>query len=243
MKLVSAVMLTGSVLSFSTLAQVPGAPSADQIVAHYIEAIGGKSAIEKVTSRIMKGTVDNSDDGTTSPAEIYAKAPNKYLAVIDVPNAGASLAGWNGEMGWSKDPDSGVHEMGKPDLPAARRDHEFYRELKLREIFPKMTVSGKTKVDERDAYVVEAAAMDGSIEKLYFDAQSGLLVRRDFERVNIDDGIILYEVDYDDYKDVEGIRTPFTITRKTPDYSLTYRFKEVKYNVPIDDVKFNKPAK
>jgi len=243
MKLSSAVFLTGSVLSCNALAQVSGAPSADQIVTHYIEAMGGKSAIEKVTSRVMKGTLDNSDDGTTSPAEIYAKAPNKYLAVVDVPNAGASLSGWNGEMGWSKDPDSGVHEMGKADLAAARRDYEFYRELKLREIFPKMTVSGKTRVDEHDAYIVEAAAADGSTEKLYFDAQSGLLLRREFERVNIDDGIILYEVDYDDYKDVEGIKTPFTITRKTPDYSLTYRFKDVKYNVPIDDVKFNKPEK
>src|SRR5712692_3885112 len=108
MKLSLAIVLSGSVLSFSALAQVPGAPSADQIVSHYIEAIGGKPAIEKVTSRVMKGTVDNSDVGTTSPTEIYAKAPNKYLSVIEVPNAGASLEGWNGDMGWSKDPDSGL---------------------------------------------------------------------------------------------------------------------------------------
>ena len=47
---------------------------------------------------------------------------------------------------------------------------------------------------------------NGATEKLYFDAESGLLVRRDFERVTVDDGIVLYEVDYEDYKDVDGLK-------------------------------------
>ena len=106
-----------------------------------------------------------------------------------------------------------------------------------------MALSGKTKVNDRDAYIVEATSSDGAAEKLYFDTESGLLVRRDYERVTIDDGIVLYEVDYDDYKDVDGLKLPATISRKTPDYTLTYRFTEIKQNQPIDDAKFNKPEK
>jgi hypothetical protein len=106
-----------------------------------------------------------------------------------------------------------------------------------------MALSGKIKVDDRDAYIVEATSPDGATEKLYFDAETGLLVRRDFERVTIDDGIVLYEVDYDDYKDVEGLKLPATVRRKTPDYTLTYRFTEIKQNVPVEDAKFNKPEK
>jgi hypothetical protein len=98
-------------------------------------------------------------------------------------------------------------------------------------------------VDDRDAYIVEASTADGATEKLYFDVESGLLVRRDFERVTIDDGIVLFEMDYDDYKDVDGLKLPSTIRRKTPDYALTYRFSEIQLNVPIDDAKFNKPEK
>ena len=90
---------------------------------------------------------------------------------------------------------------------------------------------------------MEATAADGAVEKLYFDVESGLLVRRDFERVNVDDGILLYEVDYEDYKDVDGLKLPATVRRKTPDYALTYRFTEIKQNVPVDDARFNKPAK
>src|SRR6185295_6760110 len=98
-------------------------------------------------------------------------------------------------------------------------------------------------LDDRDTYIVDATTADGSTEKLYFDAQSCLMVRRDFERITIDDGIVLYEMDYEDYKDVDGLKLPSTVRRKTPDYSLTYRFTEIRQNVPIEDDRFNKPAK
>jgi hypothetical protein len=219
------------------------APSVDQIIDHYVQSVGGKDAIQKVTSRTMKGTLDNSDDGTTSPAEVFAKAPDKYLEVVSLGDSGQMQQGWNGTAGWGKDPDSGLHDMDKSDLVAAKRDYDFYRAIRLRELYPKMALSGKTKVNDRDAYIVEATSGDGAAEKLYFDAESGLLVRRDYERVTIDDGIVLYEVDYDDYKDVDGLKLPATVSRKTPDYSLTYRFTEIKQNLPIDDAKFNKPEK
>jgi hypothetical protein len=223
--------------------QAANAPSVDQILDHYVQAVGGKDAIQKVTSRDMKGTLENSDDGTTSPAEIFAKAPNKYLAVVNPGDGGETLEGWNGEKGWGKDPDSGLHDTEKAEQIAAKRDYDFYREIRLKELFPKMALSGKMKVDDRDAFIVEAISPDGATEKLYFDGETGLLVRRDFERVTIDDGIVLYEVDYDDYKDVDGLKLPSTVRRKTPDYTLTYRFTEIKQNVPVDDAKFNKPEK
>ena len=222
--------------------QAGTAPTVDQVLDRYVQAVGGKDALQKVTSRDMKGTLENSDDGTTSPAEIFTKAPNKYLAVIHLGDAEA-LEGWNGEKGWGKDPDSGLHDTSKAEQTAAKRDYDFYREIRLKELYPKMSLSGKTKVDDREAYIVEATSPDGATEKLYFDAETGLLVRRDFERVTIDDGIVLYEVDYDDYKDVEGVKLPATVRRKTPDYTLTYRFTEIKQNVPVEDAKFNKPDK
>ena len=243
MKSVLIFVLSCPLFGLFAAPQSAEAPNVDQILDRYVQSVGGKDAIEKVNSRTMKGTVDNSDDGTTSPVEVFAKTPNKYLAVIEVPNAGQTVEGWNGANGWGKDPDSGLHDMSKAEQLAAQRDYDFHREARLKQAYPKMSYSGKTKIDDRDAYILEATPADGSIEKLYFDAQSGLLVRRDFERITIDDGIVLYEVDYEDYKDVDGLKLPSTVRRKTPDYTLTYRFTEIKHDVPIDDAKFNKPAK
>ena len=243
MKSVWTFLLFFPALGLIAAPQGAQAPSVDQILDRYVQAVGGKDAIAKVNTRAMKGTLENSDDGSTSPAEVVAKAPNKYLSVVTLGDAGQAQEGWNGEAGWGKDPDSGLHEMNKSDQVAAKRDYDFYREVRLKELFPKMSLSGKMKVDDRDAYIVEATAGDGAVEKLYFDVESGLLVRRDFERVNVDDGILLYEVDYEDYKDVDGLKVPATVRRKTPDYALTYRFTEIKQNVPVDDARFNKPAK
>jgi hypothetical protein len=237
MKILKTVLLT-----LSIAVPFASAQSVDEILDKYVQAVGGKAAIEKVTTRVMKGTLENPDEGP-SPAEIYAKAPNKYLAVTNIPNYGAVQEAWNGEKGWKKDPDSGLRDMSRDDSANARRDYDFYRELRLKDLFPKMALSGKTKVGDRDAFIVDATSGDGASEKLYFDSQSGLLVRRDFERVTLDDGIILFEVDYEDFKDVQGVKVPFTVIRKTPDYALSYRFSEVTFNVPIDDGKFAKPEK
>ncbi|HKW96106.1 MAG TPA: hypothetical protein VJN43_00160 [Bryobacteraceae bacterium] len=237
MRFQSVILLAG------LAAAVPAKPqSLDQILDHYVQAAGGKDALEKITSRTMKGTLENSDDGTTSPAEVFAK-PDKFLSVVDLGGSGKMFEAWTGSGGWTKDPDSGLHDMSKQDVTAARRDYEFYRELKLKELFPKMTLAGKARIGDSDAYLVEASTADGATEKLYFDVQSGLLVRREFERINIDDGIVLWEVDYDDYKDVDGVKVPAVVVRKTPDFSLTWRFSEIKNNVPIDDASFNKPEK
>jgi hypothetical protein len=243
MKSVLIFVLSCPALGLFAAPQSAEAPNVDQILDRYVQSVGGKDAIEKVTSRTMKGTLDNSDDGTTSPVEVFAKVPNKYLAVIEVPNAGQMVEGWNGDAGWGKDPDSGLHDMSKAEQKAAQRDYDFHREARLKQAYPKMAYSGKTRIDDRDTYIVDATTADGSTEKLYFDAQSGLLVRRDFERITIGDGIVLYEVDYEDYKDVDGLKLPSTVRRKTPDYSLTYRFTEIKQNVPIEDARFNKPQK
>ena len=97
----------------------------DQILDHYVQAAGGKDAIEKVTSRAMKGTLENSDDGTTSPAEVFAKAPDKYLSVVNVGEGASMQECWVGDAGWGKDPDSGVHDMGKADAAFAKARLQF----------------------------------------------------------------------------------------------------------------------
>src|SRR2546430_2970217 len=121
MKSVWIFVLFSPVLELVPAPQAAQAPSVDQTLARYVHAVGGKAAIAKVTSRAMKGTLENSDDGTTSPAEVVAKAPNKYLSVVNLGDSGQALEGWNGEAGWGKDPDSGLHDMNKSDQVGAKR--------------------------------------------------------------------------------------------------------------------------
>jgi hypothetical protein len=222
-------------------------PNVDEILSKYIQAIGGKAALEKVTTRVMKGTLvlpPSGDTGSIVPGtiEIDMKAPNKRVVISNVPGNGIDQRGYNGTAGWYVDPDEGPKDLTGSDLDSMELDAEFYRELNLPKLYRTMTVEGKAKVGDSDAYVVDATLASGDVEKLYFDAQSGLLVRDDAPVEIPDEGKSTQISLIRDYRDVDGVKLPFTISRDRTDGDSTIKFTEIKNNVPLDDAKFNKPA-
>jgi outer membrane lipoprotein-sorting protein len=216
-------------------------PSVDQILDKFTTALGGKAAIEKQTSRVSKGTFDIPAMGASGAITLYGKAPNKNLVVIEIPGFGTINQGYNGSVGWAQDPTSGLREITGGELAAAKREAEFYSDLKFKELFPKMVVKGKEKVGASDAYVIEATPAEGSPQKFYFDVETGLLARVDVEAVS-PQGKIPFEVYLEDYKAVDGVKMPFTVRRTSPAISFTIKLDKVEHNVAIDDAKFNKPA-
>lgn len=217
-------------------------PSAADLLARYEQALGGKTAIEKLTTRVSKGTMEIPDDNTHAPFEIYQKAPGKYFLFVNDPDNGKSWEALSGPTGWTQDPDSGFHEMTDQELIIARRDHDFYREIQLARLFPTMKVTGKERTGAGDAWVMEASAADGATEKLYFDATSGFLLERDYERVDMDSGIVMNRIFYGDYRKVDGVTMPFTIRQSTPDDERIFHFEDIQVNVPVADSQFDKPA-
>jgi hypothetical protein len=215
-------------------------PSIDQILDKYIETLGGKAAIEKITSRQISGSFEIPAMGASGTLKGYAKAPNKSLMVIDVPGFGVIQQGFDGTVAWGQDPMGGLREITGAELVTTKRDVDFHRDTHLKDLFPKLTVKGKEKVGESEAYLVEATPPEGKAEKLYFDLKTGLLIRHDAERES-PQGAAMIESYFDDYKEVDGVKLPFTMRRVTPAFAMTIKFDEVKNNVEIDDAKFAKP--
>jgi len=217
-------------------------PSAGDLLSRYEEALGGKAALAKLDTRVAKGSMEIPDDNTHAPFELYQKAPGKYYLFVNDPDNGQSRVILNGPSGWTQDPDSGLHEMTQQELIAARRDYDFHREIRLASLFPTMKVTGKEPVGTQQAWVIEASAPDGATEKLYFDVSSGLLLERDYERVNPDAGIVMNRVFFSGYRKVDGVMMPFTIRQSTADDELIFHFEDIRTNVPIDDSRFTKPT-
>lgn len=225
----------------ATEAKPAALPTADQILDKYVQAIGGKSAIEKQTSRVSKGSFEIPAVGASGTAEIFEKAPNKNAAIINIPGFGVVQEGFDGKTAWAQDPQSGLREKAGAELAAAKLDGEFYKPIRFKQLYPKMVVKGKDKVGERDVFVVEATPVESSTETWYFDAQSGLLLRQDAER-DSPMGKQAVQSFLDDYKDVDGVKLPWSIRQVTPQFTITIKIEDVKSNVPIDDAKFKKPA-
>jgi hypothetical protein len=218
-----------------------GLPTADQVFDKYIQAIGGKSAFDKLKTRVWKGTYITSN-GTSLPYEIQQAAPNKFLSTLTTPKQGVFLTAFNGVSGWQQNL-RGVHELSGSDLAQLKNFAGFFGGVNIKEQFTNLRVVRKEKVGEREAYLVRAVSVDGNNERLYFDTQTGLLLRR----IVVEKTMILpipEQTDFEDYREVDGLKLPFTIQVYNIDsaYTATRKFTEVKHNVPVDDAKFNMPA-
>jgi len=171
-----------------------------------------------------------------APLQVCEKAPNKFLVIIDSPASGVSKNGFNGSVAWSQNSQRGLREMNGPDVENFKREYDLHRETRLREFYPQMSVKGREKIGVREANVVEATAADGLGEVMYFDVESGLLVRRD---VTIQGATVAAYLE--DYKEADGVKLPVTIRRSRSDFSFTFKFDEVRHNVAIEDSKFDMP--
>jgi zinc protease len=245
MKRGSLVLAFCLLMTSMALAQEPAAaeslPSIDSVLAKWVDGTGGKAALEKLTSRTGKGTFDVPAMGASGTFTSYAKAPNKQSMVIDIPGFGVVIQGFDGTVGWSQNPMTGLVETSGAALAAAKRESEFYRETKFKEQYKKVEVKSKQKIGEKDALLVEATPETGSAEKLYFDTSNGLLLRIDAEREG-PQGNAVVETYMEDYKEVDGVKLPFTIKQVMPGMTIVVKVDEVKHNVDIDDAKFAKPA-
>ncbi|MGA9770612.1 MAG: protein kinase [Blastocatellia bacterium] len=211
----------------------------DETLTHYAESLGGSDAIESVTSRVMKGTVEMADL-EVGTVELYAKAPDRYLLVMKVAG-GIVRTGYNGRIGWAQEAGSEVRKLEGAELSVMKRDADFYKEIRFKELYPAITFNGKSSVNGRDAYVLTAIPSDGGSEKWYFDAKSGQLIRNDSERESAQ-GQSDIETYFEQYKVVDGINLPVRLRQSNGMIDVVIKFKEINQNAPINDSIFNMPS-
>ena len=214
----------------------PGARTLDQVLERYVQALGGRAAIEHVNSRAAKGTFTSTQLKSKGPIELYAKAPNKWLMALVAQGYGNYRRGFSGTVAWEK---YGSDRAGNL-AGFSTRDAEFYLPIKFHEMYPNVALKGNEKLGERETAVLEAPAA-GNPRRWYFDDQSGLLLRTETRNSA---GKALDSIDYDDYRAVDGVQEPFSIRlvdRDGTDFNI--KLSEVKHNVLIDDVSFDKPEK
>jgi hypothetical protein len=214
-------------------------PTAEQLLDKYVQAAGGAAAIDKVTSRVMNGTIDFG--GKSLPIDIYSKDPDKRISFTHMQD-GDSITAFDGHDGWLGSPGRpGVREMHGSELDAAGMDADLHLATHLKPMLGEMKVQGTEKVGDHEVYEVVGQREGKPPLQLYFDEQSGLLVRL----VRYGDtalGLLPTQIDYADYRDANGVKIPYRWTLARPSGRFTIQLSDVKQNVPVDDAKFVKPA-
>ncbi len=229
--------------SARAFAQSPAAapPTADQIIQKYVTALGGRAAIEKHTSRVSKGTIEIPDAGISGSFEANEKAPDKSLTVIELGGVGLIREGADASGAWQEEPQAGVRDKAGNELAEARRGAAFNPELKFQTLYKTLAVTGQEPVGGRPAWVLLATPAEGTATRMYFDAETGLMVRQSAMR-DTPGGPIDVDVFIEDYRDVDGVRQPFTIRQVTSMFTMVIRISEIKHNVALDDAIFKRPG-
>ncbi len=212
-------------------------PSADQLLDKYLQAVGGAAATEKITSRVMKGTITFGDSNI--PIDIFSKDPDKRISFAHTPD-GDSVTAFDGHEGWLGFPGRPPREMHGSELDAAAMDADLHFAAHLRTMFSEAQVRGIQKIGDRDAYLVVGQSEGKPPLRLYFDQQSGLLLRL-VRYGETPLGQMPTQIDYADYREAGGVKIPFRWTPARPSGRFTIQVSEVKQNAPVDDAKFAKP--
>ena len=208
-------------------------PTVDQVLTTYIDAVGGREAIQNVTTRTCQGyLVDDipwhERPFEVIPVEAYAKAPDRIL-VVHRQRGGTLRDGVDGEGGWKQDAEGVRRDSGavRSKLAWLLDPHNA---LRVEAHFTDLSVTGREKVGEREAWVLESADLEKAHHALYFDIETGLLIR------------IGYYWDLSDYREVDGVKLPFLISMSRKGGKSVYTFDEIIHNEPMNDTFFAMPG-
>ncbi len=220
-------------------------PSVDSIMNRYVQELGGKAAMEKIKSRVLKVKLE-SENFPASEGEIYSKMPNKQWSRIELAGVGTMNEGFDGTVAWAKTPWEALRVKSGDELAKVKRDAEFHRELTFKKTYPDLAYKGTGKVGEEEAYVLESKPSSSSKEKFLFSRKSGLLLQQESEFQGPQGVATSVVVQPRDYKTSEGLKYPselkLKLTTGDQSFEFTIRVSDVKYNVDIDDTKFAKPS-
>ncbi len=218
-------------------------PTIDEILAKYETALGGKANLDKITSRTIKAQRVEPDSKTFETEEVLQKdAKMSVTTVYESKQGNYSVKEIFDGTTAAKFGNGTKIDLKADEMEQIKREAQLFANPKLKAIYAKTEFRFVDKIDGREVFLVTATTADNQRERLYFDASSGLLVRRIAATPTVL-GFFQYQVDYNDYKDFGGVKLPTTIRYAMPNISWTRKITDVKINAAIDDAKFGSTMK
>src|SRR5260221_1575129 len=229
------------------MASVPGLPKPDEIIDNYVQALGGAQRLASITSFTATGTsIGFGGFGGGGAVQIYAKAPDQRSTIIefkDAPGRDASVRSYDGKIGWIKMPLTvlGEYQLNGSELDGARLDAQMAFPSQITQFLTNLRTLQPATIDDREVDVVQGNGPGRLFATLFFDKQTGLL-RRLVRYGSSPLGRVPTQAEYDDYRDVNGVKMPFRFTFAWLDGRDAFQLNDIRVNVPVDAAKFGRPT-
>jgi hypothetical protein len=219
-----------------------GMPDPRVVIDRYLEIIGGADKVRGITTISATGKVEAFGSfGGGGNFEFYAQAPDKRAMHSHLPS-GESARTYDGRTGWFAIPLAVVpkYPLSGGELDGARLDALLTFPAQIATALTSLRVGPRTDVRGRDSYLIQGNGERGSFATLYFDRETGLLLRT-VRHTPSQIGKVPAQIDYEDYREVAGIQFPHKWTFTWLDGRDTFQFADVRFNGPVDAAKFGEP--
>jgi hypothetical protein len=228
----------------------PVTETVDQVIAKYVQALGGQPALQNAKTRVMTGTVTNRDLTTINVTMTEKNTGEGRIELATQPNptvrATNGTAAW--QIGGGGGPGGGVNprDITGFQMQQGFRLADFSLPLHIKERYQNLAVKPAYEtIDGKQAVVLTGTPYPNVTEELAFDRESGLLLRRTITSGSAGGfGIMALgeQIDYSDYRDVSGVKVPFALRHSTWNAVSNEKFTDVKINAPVADTIFAKPT-
>jgi len=230
-------LFTAFLLSFS-FAIAADLPSAESLLAKSVEQSGG-AAYSQLKSAQFTGKVEMAGHNITGPVSVYQKG-NKSYTVIDLPGLGKVEEGFDGQTAWEMNALQGARIKEGEEKAAVERSERMNILGTWRDFYTSARTVGSEVVSGKPAWKVELTPKTGRPEFFFIDKSTGMVSRMS-QTIPSAMGDIAVDVLFSDYKIVDGIQTPFTMTQSAMGQLMSMHFESAKYNAPIPDERFDLP--
>jgi hypothetical protein len=219
-------------------ATVP-AQSADKVLKQAIKAMGGEKVLRRVNAWETSGVITRCSDGATGRYQATAMRPHLYTVNWEIGGFEASI-GFTGKSSWRRDSRNGLRTLtGKAsDDFRAEAAHRNRRWLDYKKDRMKLSYAGAVTVNDRAAHAIILANLHGAQTKLYIDAASGLPVREE-----LSEGDVKKSFEYGDYRAIDGVMEPFTVTLTEGEDRYDIRIEKITHNPPFNRTIFDLPRR
>lgn len=184
---------------------VDGLPSAQEIIADYVEALGGEEAITSHQTMHATGTVEDMTKGRTGALDYRIGTGQRMFMKVEFPDE-TLAAGCTGDVAWRVHPAVGPIIFGAPDERNAF-NFDMHRAANYDKHFQSMQTIGRVVFDGRPCYKLRIFDnIDRGFHE-YFDVETGLKAGvekiTEYEKGDMTSAEILR-----DYKEFDGVMVP-----------------------------------
>ncbi len=205
-------------------------PPAEELIAGYVEAIGGREAHTAPESVRSVGVIQMPAMGITGEFEVLQLAPNRTLTRVILPGVGEIVSGFDGEVGWNVNPLTGAMLMQGAELDEARERASVLASLRDASLVPQRETVELTEYDGESCWRVRLVWVSGRESFDCYSSENGFLVASEDSQTS-PMGMIQVTTRFSDYQPFEDMILPMRLVQTSMGQTQEMLVREVQLGV------------